>query len=60
MKKEDNLSEQELEQELGKKVTEALDNLSALKDDSSDGGKVEELVLDISDLSENNESLEMK
>ena len=56
MKKEDNLSEQEL----GKKVTEALDNLSALKDDSSDGGKVEELVLDMSDLSENNESLEMK
>lgn len=60
MKKEDNLSEQELEQEFGKKVTEALDNLSALKDDSSDGGKVEELVLDMSDLSENNESLEMK
>ena len=56
MKKEDNLSEQELE----KKLAEGLDDLSALKDDSSDGGKVEELVLDISDLSENNESLEMK
>lgn len=52
MKKEDNLSEQEL----AKRFTEGLDNL---KDDSSDGGKAEELVLDMNDLSENNESLKM-
>ncbi|SLM85987.1 hypothetical protein [Vagococcus fluvialis] len=57
MKKDDELLEQEVE----KMITEGLDNLSTLKDDSSsDGGKSQELTCDKSALSKNDELLKQE